>query len=218
MAASVNPKRRYHSPRRAEQAAATRLQVLEAAERLFLRDGYACTTMAAIAAEAGVAKKTAYLAFESKSGLLRALWNLRLRGGQEDVPVAEQEWFRQVLDQPDPEQQLRLNARNSRMGKLRVAALGDVIRAAAPLEPEIAALWERIGGNYYENQRLVVSSLAEKRALRVGLDVDQAADILWTINHPNVWLLLVAERGWTPERYEQWTGDLACAELLASRG
>src|ERR687889_359524 len=94
--------RAYNSPRRREQAAATRRMILEAAQRLFERQGYATTTMAAVAAEAGVALKTVYLAFETKSGVLRALWNQRLRGGRPDVPVAEQDWYRAVLDEPDP--------------------------------------------------------------------------------------------------------------------
>ncbi len=207
-------KRRYDSPRRREQAAATRLEILEAAGRLFERDGYAATTMAAIAAEARVALKTVYVAFETKGGVLRALWNLRLRGGRAEVPVARQQWYRDVLEERDPERKLRLNARNSREGKLRVAALAEVIRSAAPLDPDIEALWSRIGTEYHANQRAIVESLAEKGGLKSGLDVERAGDILWTINHPNLWQLVVGERGWTPERYEQWCGDLACAQLL----
>lgn len=210
----VKAKRRYDSPRRREQAAATRLEILEAAQRLFERDGYAATTMAAIAAEARVALKTVYVAFETKSGVLRALWNLRLRGPLDDVPVAQQQVYRKVLEEPDPERQLRLNARNSREGKLRIAALAEVIRSAAPSDPDIEALWKRIGTEYHANQRVIVESLHEKGALRRGLGVDRASDILWTLNHPNMWQLLVVERGWTPEQYERWCADLACAQLL----
>jgi AcrR family transcriptional regulator len=214
MSERVKPKRRYHSPRRREQAAATRRVILEAAHRLFEQHGYGATTMAAIAAEAGVALKTVYLAFEAKSGVLRALWNLRLRGGDDDIPIAQQRWYREVMEEPDPQRQLRLNVRNSRAAKLRIAAVLEVIHTAAPLEPDIAALWDRIQTDYHENQLVIVESLNEKGALRPGLDVDRATDILWTINHPNVWQLLVGERGWTPEEYEQWTGDLACSQLL----
>src|SRR5919108_5919489 len=105
--------RRYDSPRRREQAAATRRSILDAAQRLFERDGYAATTMAAIAAEAGVALKTVYIAFETKSGVLRALWNLLLRGDAGDRPVAERAWYQDVLAEPDPEAQLRLTAARS---------------------------------------------------------------------------------------------------------
>src|SRR6476620_2228397 len=98
MADGVKTTRRYDSPRRREQAAATRGAILEAAQRLFERQGYAATTMAAIAAEAGVALKTVYVAFETKSGVLRALWHLLLRGDEDAAPVADRSWYREVLD------------------------------------------------------------------------------------------------------------------------
>jgi len=214
MAEAVKPRRRYHSPRRLEQAAATRRQILEAAERLFEDHGYGPTTMAAIAREAGVAVKTVYLAFETKSGVLRGLWNLRLRGDRDDLPVAQQEWYREVVEEPDPERQLRLNARNSRMGKVRIGPLLEVIRSAAVVDPDIESLWSRIQTEYHAKQRVVCESLHEKKALKDGLDVDRATDILWTLVHPNVWQLLAGERGWTPEQYEQWCADLACSQLL----
>jgi len=205
-------KRPYDSPRRREQAAATRGEILDAAERLFLRDGYAATTMAAIAREARVALKTVYVAFETKPRLLRALWNNRLRAEDEERPMGRHPMYLEVLDEPDPERKLRLNARNSRLGKLRIAALSDVIRGAAPADPDIATLWERINREYHANQQAVVRSLAEQGALRT--DEARATDILWTLNHPNTWQLLVGERGWTPEEYERWSADAACAQLL----
>ena len=215
MAERVNPKRSYHSPRRREQAAATRGTILNAAQRLFERQGYAATTMAAIAAEAGVALKTVYVAFETKSGVLRALWNLLLRGDEEDVPVAERDWYREVLEEADPERQLRLTARNSRAVKLRIATALEVIRTAAPTDPEIAELWRRIQTEFHANQRVIVESLNAKHALDPELEVERAADILWTINHPDLWQLLVVQRGWTSEQYEQWCGDVACWQLLS---
>src|SRR3954466_14799599 len=130
MPEAVKPTRRYDSTRRREQAAATRLEILEAAQRLFEREGYGATTMAAVAAEAGVALKTVYLAFETKAGLLRALWHLRLRGERDEVRVSEQPWFREVVDEPDPERKLRLNARNSRAVKLRAGDLMETLRTA----------------------------------------------------------------------------------------
>jgi AcrR family transcriptional regulator len=210
--------RSYNSSRRREQAAATRRDILGAAQRLFERQGYAATTMAAIAAEAGVALKTVYLAFETKSGVLRALWNQLLRGDDGEAPVAERSWYREVVEEPDPQRQLRLNARNSRAAKTRIAGVLKVIREAAPVDSDIAALWERIQAEFHANQRVIVERLADRKALRRGLDVDRATDILWTLNHPDVWQLLVGERGWTPEQYEQWFGDTACSQLLRTDG
>jgi AcrR family transcriptional regulator len=214
VAERVKPRRSYHSPRRAQQAAATRQAILEAALRLFEQRGYPPTTMEAIAAEAGVALKTVYVAFTTKSGLLRALWDLRLKGDQAEAPVAERPWYREVLDEPDPESQLRRDAGNACVVKQRIAGVLKVLRSAAPVDPDAEALWRLIQSDFYDNQRVIVESLHAKKALRPGLDVAHATDILWTLNHPDVWLLLVGERGWTPGQWEQWFADTACAQLL----
>ncbi len=207
--------RRYHSPRRKEQAEATRKAIMDAAERLFEKDGYVATSMVAIAKEAGVALKTVYLAFETKGGLLRALWHRNLRGGREDVPVSDQEWFIEVLEEPDPAKALRLNARNSRQVKTRIAPLGEVLLNAAPADPEVDALSKRIWSQFYDNQRDVVKSLKRRKALKKGLGIERATDILWTLNHPRTYILLVQDRGWTAEQYERWLGDITISELLA---
>jgi AcrR family transcriptional regulator len=214
MSADVNPlKRRYESPRRREQAAATRREILGAAQRLFEENGYAATTMAAIADEAGVALKTVYLAFETKSGLIRALWDTLLRG-EPDIAVAQQPWYLEVLQEPDPVRQLQLNARNSTVVKQRVANLLRVIRDGASSDPDVDALWQLINTDFYANQREIVRSLHKRKALRRGLDVTKAADILWTLIHPDVWHLLVTVRGWTPAQYEKWLADTTCDQLL----
>src|SRR6476620_6070327 len=176
MAEGVKPKRSYHSPRRQAQAAATRRSMLDAAQRLFEGQGYPATTMEAIAAEAGVALKTVYLAFTTKSGLLRALWDLRLKGDEDDAAVDQRQWYLEVIEEPDPEQQLRLNARNARVVKLRIASLLEVIRDAAPVEPDTAQLWELIQTDFYDNQRSIVESVHAKHALKPGLDITRAAD------------------------------------------
>ncbi len=207
--------RPYNSPRRREQAAATRVEILQAAQRLFERHGYAATTMAAIAAEAGVALKTVYVAFETKSGVLRALWHLLLRGDQDDAPIPERRWYQEVLAEPDPERQLRLTAHNSRIVKQRAAALMAVIHSAAPADPDIDALWSRIQSDFYGILRSIVESLHSRQALRPGLDVARASDLMWMLNHPDLWQLLVVQRGWTPEEHEQWFADTVCAQLLA---
>jgi AcrR family transcriptional regulator len=209
MAPPVKRTRKYDSTRRREQAAATRRQILDAAQRLFERDGYTATTMAAIAQEAGVALKTVYVGFATKSGVLRELWHLLLRGDQDDAPVGDRAWFREMLAEPDPAQRLRRAASYSRAVKERSAALMEVIRSAADADPDAAQLWDRIQSDFYGIQRRLVETLP----LRPGLDVAHAADILWTLNNPDVWQLLVGRRGWTPEQWEQWF-DAASRELL----
>jgi AcrR family transcriptional regulator len=216
MAEDVKSRRPYESPRRQAQAEATRRDILAAAQRLFENRGYPATTMAEIAKEAGVALKTVYLAFQTKSGLLRTLWNVSLRGDESDRPVGERDWYRAVLAEEDPERRLRLNAHNSAAGKRRISAILEVIRTAAPVDADVGVLWERIQRDYHANQRAIVERLHERGQLNPELDVKHATDILWTINHPTTWQLLVVDRGWTPELYERWTGDLACAQLLRS--
>ncbi len=217
MAGSDNPRRAYHSPRRQEQAAATRRAILDAAQRRFEEQGYAATTMEAIAAEAGVALKTVYVAFATKSGLLRALWDLLLKGDEDDASVAQRAWYQEVIAERDPERQLRLTAHNSVVVKRRIGRLLEVIRNAAAVDADSAALWSLIQSDFYANQREIVKALHRNRGLRPGLDVTRASDILWTLNHPDVWLLLVGQRGWTPERFEAWFADIACAQLLVER-
>jgi len=139
----VKATRRYDSSHRREQAESTRAQILRSAQRRFESDGYVSTTVAAIARDAGVAVKTVYLAFETKSGLLRALWGVLLRG-ERDVPVASLETYQRVLREPDPAAQLRLNAANARATKERIGSILRVIESAAAQDEEMAAFWQHI--------------------------------------------------------------------------
>ena len=209
-------RRAYNSPRRQQQAAATRRTILEAAERLFLQDGYPATTMEAIAAEAGVSLKTAYLPFSTKSGLLRALWDLRLKSDDADAPVVQHEWFREVLEEPDPVRKLQLNARNSAAAKTRIGGLFRVIRGAAEIDADCGALWRLIQSDFYANQQMIVESIHRGGGLRRGLSVATGTDILWTLNHPDAWMLLAGQRGWSPHAYEAWLGQTSCAQLLGT--
>lgn len=213
MPKAVKQSRAYNSPRRREQAAETRRAILDAAKLLFIRDGYAGTTMAAIAAEAGVALKTVYVAFETKASLLRALWHFLLRGDEEDVPIGQRDMFREVI-QAEPRKALRLTAQNSRVIKERAAELMETMRAAAPSDPDIADLWGRIETEFHANQRSIVDAIHRRKALKRGLDPARAADILWSLNHPALYTLLIG-RGWTPEEYEGWLYDTLRAQLLA---
>lgn len=211
---AVKGTRRYESPRRREQAEATRRLILEASRRLFERDGYAATTVAAIAREAGVSQKTVYIAFESKSGLLRAVWHLLLRGDAGEAPMSQRPFYQELLAEPDAERQLAILARNSRQVKERAGRLLAVIRSAALTDADSAALWGRIQTEFYDMQPPIVDSLRRKKALRRGLDPVRAADLLWTLNHPEVWLLLVHERGWSPAEWEEWFAGAARSQLL----
>ncbi|MDQ3767408.1 MAG: TetR/AcrR family transcriptional regulator [Actinomycetota bacterium] len=214
MVEAVKRSRPYDSPRRREQAAATRRLILEAAQRLFEREGYAATSVPAIAAEAGVALKTVYVVFETKAKLLRELWDERLSEDETGIPVVERAWYQELLEESDPERKLSLLARQSRVVKTRSGTLMEVIRNAGSADPEIAGLWNDIQTKLLDVQRSIIEQLEGKDALVGGLDVVTATDILWTLNHPSVWHLLVGERGWTAEGYERWLGETFCLQLL----
>lgn len=213
-AGSVKPPRRYTSPRRRAQAEATRAEILRAARRLLERDGYAATTVAAVAAEAGVALKTVYVAFGTKGGLLRALWNVLLRGDDDDVPMGERRWYRELLADPDPGSRLDRMARQSRAVKERAGAMMAVIRDGAAVDDDVAALWARIEREFRELLAPVAGTFAEEGVLREGLEGDRAADLLWALNHPDVWRLLVRVRGWSADEYEAWLAGAFRRELL----
>jgi hypothetical protein len=118
------------------------------------------------------------------------------------------------MDEPDPAAKLRLNARNSRAAKTRIGGLFKVIRGAAEIDADCAALWQLIQRDFLGNQRTIVEAIARAGGLRQGLTIEAATDTLWTLNHPDVWNLLVSERGWSPKRYEQWLAESSCAQLL----
>ncbi len=206
--------RRYDSPRRREQAEATRKAILDAAQRLFERQGYSATSMPSIAEEAGVALKTIYVYFDTKAALVHTLWDARLGGEEARLPVLERDWYQAVVKEPDPEQKLRLVAAQSRRVKARSGGLLQMIRTAASAESEIADLWASIEAKLLDVQRAIIEQLHSTGSLAPSLNVSRATDILWTLNHPNVWQLLVPHRGWTDEEYEQWLGDAFCSQLL----
>jgi AcrR family transcriptional regulator len=211
---STRSRRPYHSPRLQEQRRQTRLAILEAARSLFIERGYAGTSMGDIAAAARVSIKTVEAAFGTKAKLLAALWDVSVVGDAESVSLAERTWFQEMLNEPDPRRQLALHARNARRIKHGIGALSEVVRRAAQSDPEIAERWQLIQDQFLGNQRMVAESLVAKGALRAELDTANAVEIIWTLNHPAVYYLVVFERGWSEEQYEHWLADAFISQLL----
>ncbi|MDQ3662763.1 MAG: TetR/AcrR family transcriptional regulator [Actinomycetota bacterium] len=214
MSQSVNRARTYESPRRRAQAQATRRAILEAAQRLFQEHGYGATSVPAIAELAEVSLKTVYVVFETKAKLLRSLWEERLGGEEADLAVTERAWYRELLEETEAQRQVALLAAQSRAVKTRSGVLMEVIRNAASADPEIAHLWDDIQTKLHEVSRSIVQHWERKQALHHDLDVNTASDLLWTLNHPSVWKLLVIERGWSESQYEKWLRDAITSQLL----
>src|SRR4051794_15847839 len=160
---------------------------MEAAERLFRRDGYAATSVPMIAAEARVALKTVYVVFATKSGLLHALWDERLGGDSQPVAVIERSGYGEMLAEPDPRRRLHRLAVQSGQVKQRAGALMEIIRNGAPTDPTVADLWRLIQDEFRAVLRPLAAGLADEGALLPSLTVETATDRLWTLNHPDVW-------------------------------
>jgi AcrR family transcriptional regulator len=200
--------------RRERKALATRQRVLDAAESLFIRDGYAGATMSAIADAADVAVQTVYAVFGTKRAILTQLLGVRIVGDAERTPLRDREDWQAVEREIDPQRQLALLASiATRIGN-RIAALYAVMAAAAPSDPEIAAMYQQQQQARYRDQRRLAQSLFRKGALRTGLSIAHATDIMWALANPHTHRALVSERRWATGDYERWLGDvLACALL-----
>ncbi len=188
---------------------------MEAAAGLFLRDGYAATSMNAIAEEAGVAVQTVYASMKTKQDILRAVIQLMVRGEEGEVPVAASSRWREMERATDPREKLTMFARIHREICDREAAIFTILETAAAVEPEIEPLLREKEQFRYEDQARVARSLRRRGLLRTGLSVRKASDIIWALASERVYLALVQERGWEGEDYEAWLTEQLVAALLA---
>lgn len=202
-------KRAYRSPRRREQAADTRRRVLAAAARLLAGHGYAGTTIAAVAREAGVSAETVYAAFGNKRTLVGELVRVSVRGDDE-APAAEQAGARAVAAAADQGERLRLFAADLAE---RLERVGPVLQAlAASSEPELEELHAAVDRDRLAGMRAFAGMLARGGELRVGQDA--AAETVWALASPDLHHALTARRGWSRERYAAWLADTLGAALV----
>jgi AcrR family transcriptional regulator len=216
MSENARPRRRYDASKRREQAARTRVRIVEAAARVFLERGYAGATIPRIAAEAGVAVETVYRSASGKAGLLAAAVQAALAGGVEraELPVEERAGIRRVIEETDPGRRLRAYAATQPGVWARVGPLLRVLEAAAGTDQALVGLREQHATQRLEGMRRFAGLLAERGELRPGLSVDRAADLLWTICAQANYDSLVTARGWSPQEYRDWVGDTLVAALL----
>ena len=210
MPARANP-RPQNSPLRREQAAATRARIVEAAGLVFAESGYERARIEDIAKRAGVAYPTVYKTFGNKPALLAAAVAAALTGSGEEE-IQRQAWFVEQLDDPDPERQLRLVARNARRMYDRAGRLLEVVRAAAASDETIKALWQDITDERSKRAQATARSLAAKTKARTG--PAETARTLEALTVPELYVHLVDRRGLTPERYERWLADLLMRAVL----
>lgn len=208
-------RRRYDATGRHAAARQTRGRILAAAHQLFSERGYAATSMAAVARAAGVALDTVYASVGRKPALMRLLVERAISGVDAAVPAERRDYVREIQAEPDPARKLAIYAAAVRRIHRRLAPLVRAVQAAAPAHPEVARSWREVSERRARNMRLLAAHLAQAGALRPGLGVDEAADVIWATNAPETYLLLVEERRWTPERFEAWLADAWRRLLLA---
>jgi TetR/AcrR family transcriptional regulator, regulator of autoinduction and epiphytic fitness len=211
-------KRRYHSPQRQLQAELTRRKLLDAARRLFAANGYAATSLPAIAREAGVSTPTITAIFATKVGLLTALLRLVVGGDEEPVLLIERPWWQAMLAEPDARRLLAIFVAHGRQIHERSADVAAIMQGAATAEPEIAAMIRQLAEGRLRDTKTVAAALAEKGALASEVTVEQAADIIWTLGSHDLYRMFVTERGWTSQQYERWLAASLIHDLLERHG
>lgn len=207
----VKPRRRYHSPRRAAQSAATRAAIVASARRLFAEQGYASTSIEAIARDAQVAVQTIYAIFGSKRAMLSAL--LDTLEQQVDLP----KMLGELRAATSPLAQLRLIVHFNRLLWEHGSDIVAIIRGAGDSHADLADMDREGEGRRRAGQRPLIDAWAATGALRHALDPDQAADILWTLTSPDIYRMLVNESGWRGDDYEAWLTEALARALFGER-
>ena len=209
-------KRSYDSTRRQEQARQTRHAVLAAAGRLFTDAGYGATTLQQVADEAGVAVQTVYSTFGNKPALLEELLDTSIAGDDTPVAVNDRDWMHDVFQHPDPARRLDAYAAAVTGIHERAGDMFSVLRAAATTDPALVPLAATTEQRRRAGAASVVNGLETLGALRDDLTVDEAVDVLWTLNSSEIHQRLVRESGWSPDRFRAWLATTFRSALLAA--
>ena len=212
-------KRSYNSALRAEQARRTRWQVVNAAGELFAADGFAATTVDAIAAKAGVSRKTVFTAVPGgKVELLKLAYDFAMATDDEPVPMVAREGIQSLIREPDPYRRITAFARFATDANSRVAALYRALQGAAEVDTEARALYEK-----WEHERREsmmngpVPIFLTEGVLRPDRSPDEIADLWAMLVGPPLYYQLVVVAGWPPDRFAEWLADTMERLLLVPR-
>jgi AcrR family transcriptional regulator len=192
-----------------------RAAVIDAARTLFLERGYGATTIEAISALADVPPATVYRLFSSKRGILKALLDVSIVGDHDNVPLAERPHVQSLLAEADASSQLAGFVANAARVNSRTAPIYRILVSAAASDRDAAALLEDLTQQRQQGQGLIARSLARAGALGPKLRERDAADIIHALMSPEMYRLLVVDRGWPPEKYERWLTAVLIDQLLS---
>jgi len=202
-------KRPYKSLVRQRQATDTRRRIIEVTRQLLQTEGYDGMTIQAIARRADVSAQSVYAIFKSKTGILIELLD------QSSFGVDYEDAVRQARSASDPETRLRLAARVARQIRGAQSATFDLMRGAGVVAPELARLEQNRERLRYEGEEGTITFLRETGRLRPGLDQKTARDIFWMLTGGDVYRMLVRERKWSPQKYQDWLANTLVHSLLA---
>jgi len=188
---------------------------VDAARDLFLERGYAATTIEAISERSDTPQATVYRIFSSKLGILKAVLDVSIGGDDDAVAVAERPQVIALLADSDPAKQLTGFAALLRDLMGRAAPVHRILADAARSDEDAASLLAEVARQRQEGQQRVARSLARSKALKPGLRERDAADVIHALASPEVYGLLVLDRGWSGERYEEWVRTTLTDQLLA---
>jgi AcrR family transcriptional regulator len=207
--------RPYRSQKRREAAEATRLAVLRAARALFTRHGYQGTAVADIAARAGVSVDTVYASVGRKPRLLLAVHDMELGSSEQPIPAQQRDYVRAMREAVGARGKITVYA--EAMGRLlpRTVPLADALRVAGATDPECRKVWEELDDRRSRNMRLFAADLRTTGEVRDDLTDDDVADLVWSMNSPQYYLL-VTGHGRSPEEYAALVKDVWTRTLLAS--
>src|SRR5437763_6942188 len=208
-------KRSYDSRLRDARAEAPRLAIVAAAGRLFAERGYAATSIEEIAAAAGVGRATVFTSVGGKPELLKEACRLAVRGpANANTPLGQQARSRRISAEADAHKLIAGYASVMVEVGRRLAPLYEAVRAAAHADPEARELWHQITEERRKAAIGIVRRLAERDALLHRLDQQSASDILWILNDPGLYQLLVTQRRWTQRRFRAWLTITMQSQLL----
>lgn len=209
--------RPYRSTLREGQARATRRAIVEAGSALFVERGFAGTTVDAIAAQAGVSRKTVFTSVGGKVGLLKLAIDWALTGDDEPVVLDDRPVIRELVGETDPQRAVVLWAHMVTGIAARLALLHPVLTAAADVDDEAAALHAISERNRLGGARGFAEQLHDLGALRSDLGVDRAAAMASVLMDPLGYRRLVLGDGWSEDEYADWVARLASASFLPQR-
>ena len=198
---------------RAEHAALTRARILDAAREEFEERGFAGTRITGIATRAGVAVPTVYKVFTNKRNLLAQVLERAMTGAEYGGRVDEQVWWQEQLNEPLPDRQLALIARNARRIYERAGPVLEVVRAAAALDRDIGEMWKRVMDQRVSRSRRTAARLVSRAGRRARFGIPETAVTLLTLTAPELYTAQL-QIGRTPAQYERWVGAVLTASLL----